>query len=86
MPSVFDLTYVSAAVTRVLRQVFLAQADAFATIHHVLCYALSKVHHGFLLYLRTRHDFRWTYALHWVRYAFDPTFTSLALAMPLWVG
>ena len=26
------------------RQVFLAQADAFATIHDVLCYAFSKVH------------------------------------------
>lgn len=37
-----------------------------------------------LLYLRTRHGFRWAYGLHWGFYALDAVITHLVLAVPKW--
>ncbi len=37
------------------------------------------------LYLRSRHGFRWAYALHWGFYALDAVITHLLLAVPAWM-
>ncbi len=37
-----------------------------------------------VLYLRTRHGFRWAYGLHWSFYALDAAVTHLVLAVPPW--
>ena len=60
--------------------------DGFTGLY-VARFTLAATLFGLLapvLYLRTRHGFRWAYGLHWSFYAFDAAVTHLVLAVPPW--
>ena len=60
--------------------------DGFSPLY-VTRFTIAATLFGLLapvLYLRTRHGFRWAYGLHWSFYAFDAAVTHLVLAVPPW--
>ena len=60
--------------------------DGFSPFY-VARFTLAATLFGLLapvLYLRTRHGFRWAYGLHWSFYALDAAVAHLVLAVPPW--